>query len=67
MNKAFTTFIENITLTQSQSDDAFKKYTGVCEKLYESYYTGSYNESKKFLFGSYKTRTNIRQIGRAHV
>lgn len=62
MDKNFTTFIENITLTQTQSEDALKKYTGVCEKLYKTYYTGSYDESKKFLFGSYKTKTNVRPL-----
>lgn len=62
MNINFTTFIENITLTQTQSDDAKKKYTGVCEKLYDSYYTGDYDESKKYLFGSYKTKTNVRPL-----
>lgn len=62
MDNNFTTFIENITLTQAQSEDALKKYTGVCEKLYKTYYTGSYDESKKFLFGSYKTKTNVRPL-----
>lgn len=62
MDKNFTTFIENITLTQAQSDDAKKKYTGVCEKLYDVYYTGDYDEGKKYLFGSYKTKTNVRPL-----
>ena len=62
IDKNFTTFIENITLTQAQSDDAKKKYTGVCEKLYDAYYTGDYDEGKKYLFGSYKTKTNVRPL-----
>ena len=62
MDKNFTTFIENITLTQAQSDDAKKKYTGVCEKLYDAYYTDDYDEGKKYLFGSYKTKTNVRPL-----
>lgn len=62
MDKNFTTFIENITLTQIQSNDAKKRYTGVCEKLYDAYYTGDYDEEKKFLFGSYKTLTNVRPL-----
>lgn len=62
MDKNFTNFIENITLTQTQSDDAKKKYTGVCEKLYDTYYSGDYDESKKYLFGSYKTKTSIRPL-----
>ncbi len=60
MEQEFKNFIDNITLTQAQNDDAKTKYTGVCKKLYAAYYTGEYNESKKFLFGSYKIKTNIR-------
>jgi hypothetical protein len=56
----FQTFLSNITLTSTQSNDAKTKYTGVCEKLYSHYYEGEYNEGKKFLFGSYKTKTNVR-------
>lgn len=62
MDKEFREFIDNITLTSSQSEDARKKYTGVCEKLYNYYYTGDYDDSKKFLFGSYKTKTNVRPL-----
>lgn len=62
MEQKFVKFIDNITLTQDQSDDAKKKYTGVCKKLYTAYYTGEYNESKKYLFGSYKTRTSVRPL-----
>ena len=62
MDKNFALFLENITLTQAQSDDAKTKYTGVCEKLFNAYYTGEYDESKKFLFGSYKTKTNVRPL-----
>ena len=62
MDKNFTTFLENITLTQEQSDDARTKYTGVCEKLFNAYYAGYYDDSKKFLFGSYKTKTNVRPL-----
>lgn len=62
MNKNFTKFIENITLTSMQNDDAKKKYTGVCKKLYDAYYKGDYDENKKYLFGSYKTKTNIRPL-----
>ena len=58
----FTKFIENITLTSSQNEDAKQKYTGVCKTLYESYYNGEYDDSKKYLFGSYKTKTNVRPL-----
>lgn len=62
MDKYFIQFLDNITLTSNQAADAQVKYTGVCETLYKKYYSGTYNESKKFLFGSYKTKTNIRPL-----
>lgn len=63
MNELFSEFISNITLTPSQQEDALKKYTGVCKKLYHSYYgEGTYDSSKQYLFGSYKTKTNIRPL-----
>lgn len=62
MDNKFKTFISNITLTSAQSDDAQTKYTGVCKKLYSKYYSGSYDEGCKFLFGSYKTKTNVRPL-----
>lgn len=62
MEKEFQDFIDSITLTFAQSTDAKTKYTGVCEKLYSHFYTGDYDDGKKFLFGSYKTKTNIRPL-----
>lgn len=64
MDKYFKTFIENITLTDEQQNDALVKYTNVCKVLYRYFYPNSsnYDDSKKFLFGSYKTKTNIRPI-----
>lgn len=62
MDSNFTKFIENITLTSLQDEDAKQKYTGVCKTLYESYYNGEYDDSKKYLFGSYKTKTNVRPL-----
>lgn len=62
MEKQFISFLENITLTPAQSDDARTKYTGVCKTLYDVYYTGDYDECKKLLFGSYKTKTNVRPL-----
>jgi hypothetical protein len=59
MEKHFNIFLDNITLSSAKNEDAQKKYTGVCEKLYSHYYSGQYNEDKKYLFGSYKTKTNI--------
>lgn len=62
MDKEFNSFINEITLTTAQSEDAKVKYTGVCEKLYKYYYEGSYDDRKKYLFGSYKLKTNIRPL-----
>ncbi len=62
MDKEFKTFIESITLTSTQNEDAKNKYIGVCKKLYSKYYSGDYDDGKKFLFGSYKTKTNIRPL-----
>ena len=54
---SFKDFLSNITLTSDQQEDAQTKYTGVCEKLYKFYYgEGAYDSSKKYLFGSYKTK-----------
>lgn len=63
MDKAFEIFLSKITLTSSQQEDAKRKYTGVCQKLYNKYYgAGKYDCDKQFLFGSYKTKTNIRPL-----
>lgn len=58
----FTKFIENITLTGSQWNDAKTKYEGVCACLDKHFYDSAYNESHKFLFGSYKLKTCVRPI-----
>ena len=62
MEKEFTKFADNIRLTENQQQDAKTKYEGVCEKLHKSYYETEYDGSTKFLFGSYKTKTNIRPL-----
>lgn len=62
MEREFLDFINEITLTYSQSEDAKTKYTGVCQKLYSHYYNGEYDDGKKYLFGSYKTKTNVRPL-----
>ena len=62
MDNEFNIFISNITLTPAQSDDAQTKYTGVCKNLYNKYCSGNYDEGCKFLFGSYKTKTNVRPL-----
>ena len=62
MEREFLDFINEITLTQCQCEDAKTKYTGVCQKLYSHYYNGEYDDGKKYLFGSYKTKTNVRPL-----
>ncbi len=62
MQKQFTQFSENLRLTASQEEDAKIKYDGVCSKLHSSYYTTSYDGSSKLLFGSYRTKTNVRPL-----
>jgi len=62
MQAQFNTFCENIRLTEKQIEDAKKKYNGVCETLHKNYYESTYNGDTKFLFGSYKKKTNIRPI-----
>jgi len=62
MEQQFKKFADNIRLTEKQEEDAKTKYTGVCEKLHTSYYEADYDGSTKFLFGSYKTKTNVRPL-----
>lgn len=62
MQKQFTQFVDNIRLTSLQIEDAKTKYKGVCEKLHTSYYDTNYDGKTKLLFGSYKTKTNVRPI-----
>lgn len=62
MQKQFTQFTDNIRLTANQEADAKTKYDGVCKKLHDSYYDTEYDGKTKLLFGSYKTKTNVRPI-----
>jgi hypothetical protein len=62
MKDQFKKFADNIRLTDNQEEDAKTKYSGVCEKLHTSYYKTDYNGNSKFLFGSYKTKTNVRPL-----
>lgn len=62
MEREFLDFINEITLTHCQCEDAQTKYTGACQKLYSHYYNGEYDDGKKYLFGSYKTKTNVRPL-----
>lgn len=61
IQKQFEKFYENIQLTSSQRDDAITKYTGVCKKLHDNYYSNTeYNGNTKLLIGSYGKQTHIR-------
>jgi len=62
MKKQFKTFNSNIRLTTNQEKDAKTKYDGVCKTLHNYYYDTKYSGSTKFLFGSYKKKTNIRPL-----
>ena len=64
MKKQFTTFNSNLRLSNQQDKDAKTKYRGVCKTLHNHYYEADYDGSTKFLFGSYKKKTNIRPIVR---
>ena len=59
MNEYFKKFIENISLTKNQREDAITKYVGVCKTLNSEFYDSEYSDSVKFLFGSYKKKTTI--------
>ncbi len=62
MKEQFTQFCEELRLTPNQQEDAKTKYTGVIKTLHKSYYDTDYNGSTKLLFGSYRTKTNIRPM-----
>lgn len=58
----FSDFIDNLSLTDAQRNDAKTKYTGVIDCLAKHFYNRDSNSNDQFLFGSYKTKTNIRPI-----
>jgi len=61
MQEQFLKFYENIKLTSAQREDAKTKYTGVCKKLHDHYYSDAeYDGSTKLLIGSYGKQTHIR-------
>lgn len=64
INIRFKTFLNNIALTESQKEDAKRKYDNVCKTLHNYYYPySSYTGSTKFLVGSYAKNTAIRPPG----
>ena len=62
MKEQFKKFSSNIRLTDNQEQDAEIKYKGVCKKLHDFYYDTQYDGKTKLLFGSYKTKTNVRPL-----
>ena len=62
MKEQFKKFNEDIRLTSNQIEDAKTKYNGVCKTLHNKYYESNYDGKTKLLFGSYKTKTNIRPL-----
>jgi len=59
----FQDFISGLHLTEEQNNDAKKKYTGVCDLLVlHHFYDRELEDGDKFLFGFYKTKTNIRPL-----
>ncbi|RLD60185.1 MAG: nucleotidyltransferase [Bacteroidetes bacterium] len=62
MKKPFKKFNEDIKLTSNQKEDAKTKYTNVSKTLHKEYYDTEYDGKTKFLFGSYKTKTNTRPL-----
>lgn len=59
MYEQFKKFIENISLSKKQREDAMTKYVGACKTLNSEFYNSKYSDSVKFLFGSYKKKTTI--------
>ena len=62
MKEEFKKFNENIRLTNEQEDDAKTKVKEVSKKLHSNYYSNEYDGNTKFIFGSYKTKTNVRPL-----
>lgn len=63
MNNLFYLFDEKLRLTEKQDLDAKIKYNWVCEILHNYFYpTIKYDCRTKYLFWSYKKKTNIRPI-----
>jgi hypothetical protein len=59
IDQHFEKYIDKISLSSIQNEDALIKYDGVCRSIYKEFYDSQYNERAKFLFGSYKKRTVI--------
>lgn len=62
MEHNFNKFLEDLRYTESQREDAIKKYQHVCSCVVEDFLNQTYSDDKKYLFGSYATKTCIRPI-----
>lgn len=62
MEKVFDEFNRRISLTNNQVIDGKKKYNGVCKTVHNEFYDKKYDGTTKFLFGSYKLKTNIKPL-----
>lgn len=58
----FSDFLNDLELTASQKNDAQTKYEGVIECLSKHFYDRERISNDQYLFGSYKTKTNIRPL-----
>ena len=58
----FKSFLSDIQLTSTQRADAQTKYQGVINCLSNHFYNRARQDKDQFLFGSYKTKTNIRPL-----
>lgn len=62
MDKYYKEFLDNIKLTSNQVKDGRAKYQGVCDCLAKYFYGRDLCESDKILFGSFKTKTQVRPM-----
>lgn len=58
----YKSFLSDLKLTPVQRDDAKTKYQGVINSLAHYFYDRARQDNDQFLFGSYKTKTNIRPL-----
>lgn len=58
----FNSFLSDLHLTPTQREDAKTKYQGVISCLSNHFYGRARQDNDQFLFGSYKTKTNIRPL-----
>ena len=63
MNSYYKKFLENINLTSTQIEDGRTKYRGVCDCLARAFYGRGLCDNDKILFGSFKTKTQVRPMG----